>query len=167
MLRFAAGFCVGAWLFHQLGAIPDALCYVLEILALLPAAAADEERGRYRELMEDWPETAEALAEVERRARANPLYVNNLISQDARFTTLVIEIDPYSSVAAQTDVAAPASTDLKVNTSMAEPSPSAVDPPAEPVSSPDARRRRAAIHSRSSGTRWRERSVMITPGCTE
>jgi predicted RND superfamily exporter protein len=50
------------------------------------------------ELLEDWPETPEALAEVKRRALSNPLYLNTLISADGRFTTVVIETEAYSSL---------------------------------------------------------------------
>jgi len=50
------------------------------------------------ELLEDWPETPEALAEVKRRALSNPLYLNTLISADGRFTTVVIETEVYSSL---------------------------------------------------------------------
>jgi predicted RND superfamily exporter protein len=49
------------------------------------------------ELMEEWPETAEQVAEIERRALANPLYLDNLISRDGRLTVVVIETSTYSS----------------------------------------------------------------------
>lgn len=50
-----------------------------------------------RELLEDWPESSAALAVIEARAMANPLYRDNLISDDGKITTIVIETDAYSS----------------------------------------------------------------------
>lgn len=51
-----------------------------------------------RELLADWPETPAQLAVLEARALANPLYRDNLLSEDGRVTTLVIETDAYSSL---------------------------------------------------------------------
>ena len=48
------------------------------------------------ELMDDWPDTPEALAELKARVMANPLYRNLLISEDGRFTTIVIKTNNYS-----------------------------------------------------------------------
>jgi predicted RND superfamily exporter protein len=50
------------------------------------------------EFMEDWPETAEELAALERRALANPLYVNNVVSARGDFTAIVIETEAYSTI---------------------------------------------------------------------
>jgi predicted RND superfamily exporter protein len=54
------------------------------------------------EFLEDWPQTEEEVAEARERALANPLYVNNLISPDGEFTTIVIEIEAYSRLGQQT-----------------------------------------------------------------
>jgi predicted RND superfamily exporter protein len=54
------------------------------------------------EFLEDWPQTEDEVAAARRRALANPLYLNNLISPDGRFTTIVIEIEAYSRLGAQT-----------------------------------------------------------------
>jgi len=51
-----------------------------------------------RELLADWPQTPEELAALEARALANPLYRDNLLSEDGRVTTIVIETDAYSSL---------------------------------------------------------------------
>lgn len=48
------------------------------------------------ELMEDWPESPAALAKLKARVLANPLYRNLLISENARFTTIVIKTANYS-----------------------------------------------------------------------
>ncbi len=48
------------------------------------------------DLMEDWPETSEALDDLRRRVFASPLYVDNVISRDGRLTTVSIEPVVYS-----------------------------------------------------------------------
>ncbi len=49
------------------------------------------------DLFERWPEDETALAEIEARALANPLYPNLLLSEDGRFTTLSLKLATYSS----------------------------------------------------------------------
>jgi predicted RND superfamily exporter protein len=50
------------------------------------------------DLLEDWPLDDDALRVARERALANPLYHYNLISPDARFTSVRIDLDTYSSV---------------------------------------------------------------------
>ncbi len=50
------------------------------------------------ELLEQMPETNAALAEIERLVRANPMYTNLLISEDARFATILIRTNAFSSL---------------------------------------------------------------------
>jgi predicted RND superfamily exporter protein len=73
---------------------------LVEVTSLINAR---ETRGEGDELivgdfLEDWPETPEELAELERRALANPFYVNNVVSERGDFTALVIETEAYSTV---------------------------------------------------------------------
>ncbi len=56
-----------------------------------------------RELLADWPQTPEQLATLEARALANPLYRDNLLSEDGHVTTIVIETDAYSSLGEVSD----------------------------------------------------------------
>ena len=49
------------------------------------------------DLLEDWPETPEALDAVKMRAMANPLYTNLLLSEDGRVTAVAVRPDVYSS----------------------------------------------------------------------
>jgi predicted RND superfamily exporter protein len=49
------------------------------------------------DLLEDWPSDAAALDALRERVLGNPLYVNNLISRDADFTTIMLELETYSS----------------------------------------------------------------------
>jgi predicted RND superfamily exporter protein len=50
------------------------------------------------ELLEDPPASPEALAEIEAIARANPMFRNLLLSEDARFATILIRTSAYSSL---------------------------------------------------------------------
>jgi predicted RND superfamily exporter protein len=58
------------------------------------------------DLLEDWPETPEQLAEIRRIALANPLYRDQLISRDGRFTTVLIETNAYSALGGEVDALA-------------------------------------------------------------
>jgi hydrophobe/amphiphile efflux-3 (HAE3) family protein len=53
------------------------------------------------DLLEVWPTSPEALAEVRERALANPMYQNLLLSEDGRFTTIVIRSHSSSTAAAE------------------------------------------------------------------
>ncbi len=48
------------------------------------------------DLLEIWPQTPEELAVIKERALNNPMYNNLLISENGKFTTIVIETDAYS-----------------------------------------------------------------------
>ncbi len=58
------------------------------------------------ELLEDWPEDDATLAEIERRARANPVYQNNLISGDGELTSIIIETEVYTQTGVDDDALA-------------------------------------------------------------
>ncbi len=53
------------------------------------------------ELLEEWPIDDAALARVEQRARANPVYLNTLLSRDGHYTTLTINVAPEPQGAAE------------------------------------------------------------------
>lgn len=48
------------------------------------------------DLLENWPKTPEELAAIKKRALNNPMYKNLLISEDCKFTAIVIETATYS-----------------------------------------------------------------------
>jgi predicted RND superfamily exporter protein len=50
------------------------------------------------ELLEEWPEDAAAIVSVRERALGNPLYIDMLLSRDARLTALIIELEAYSEI---------------------------------------------------------------------
>ncbi len=58
------------------------------------------------DLLEDPPRGAADLARLRERVFANPLFRNTLISEDGRVTTIVVELDRYSSLNASGDVLA-------------------------------------------------------------
>lgn len=60
------------------------------------STVGDGDRLIVDDLMRKWPRTATDLAALKARVMANPLYRNRLVSDDARLTTVVIEIDAYS-----------------------------------------------------------------------
>jgi predicted RND superfamily exporter protein len=55
------------------------------------------------ELLAEWPETAGELAEVQQRVRSNPIYLNNLIAEDERFTALIVQLETYTSLGVEAD----------------------------------------------------------------
>ena len=67
--------------------------YVEKVHSLVNArnTKAEEDVLRVEYLLEEWPEKDVDLAGLERQVRNNPLFVNNLISADGRFATIIIE----------------------------------------------------------------------------
>lgn len=56
------------------------------------------------DLFENWPQTKAELAAIKKRAMESPVYKNFLLSENGRFTTLVIKTDAFSSVGIEEDV---------------------------------------------------------------
>ena len=67
--------------------------YMDDITSLINArnTRGEEDELIVEDLLEEWPETPEAVAHVKQRALENPMYVNTMISEDATFTTIVIK----------------------------------------------------------------------------
>ena len=83
--------------FHE--ALETEVPHLEEVTSLVNARLT---QGRADELvvgglMENWPETEQALAQLKQLVLANPLYRNLMISEDARLTTVVIQTSNYSS----------------------------------------------------------------------
>ncbi|WP_457575497.1 efflux RND transporter permease subunit [Desulfomarina sp.] len=55
------------------------------------------------DLLADFPENEADLAALKKRVRANPLYLNQLVSDDLSFTTIVLESDTYTAAQASGD----------------------------------------------------------------
>jgi len=56
-----------------------------------------------KDLLEDWPENQAEVEQIRERVRANPLYVDQLISRDERITTILAKPDVYSSIGQEFD----------------------------------------------------------------
>ncbi len=92
---FDAGFLATLRALHE--QLEEEVPYLSEVTSLVNARDTRglEDRLEVGDFLEDWPETPEALADVEARARANRLYRNNLLSADGRTTTVVLETDVF------------------------------------------------------------------------
>lgn len=78
--------------------IEERVPYVSEVTSLINArdTRGQEESLLVQEFLEDLPSDPVQLAALRRRALANPLYLNNMISRNGRFTNLVVELQTYA-----------------------------------------------------------------------
>ena len=92
--------------FHE--ALEDRIPYVDDITSLVNArdTRGEEDTLLVEDFLDPWPEDDKRLATLRERALANPLFRNNVISADAAVTTLVLELQLYSSVGAEQDALA-------------------------------------------------------------
>lgn len=79
--------------------------YIDEVTSLINARNT---RGQgdeliVKDLLEEWPNTPQALANVRQRALANHMYRNTLLSADGRFTTIIVRTDAFSSQSTDTE----------------------------------------------------------------
>ena len=74
--------------------------HVDEVTSLVNARATRGEGDELivEDLLEEWPRSAEQLAALRKRVFANPIYLDTLITQDGRFTTITIKPTTYSSL---------------------------------------------------------------------
>ena len=79
--------------------------HIDDIISLVNARSTRGEAGELivGELLEDWPETPGERSAVRDIALANPLYRDRLLSRDGRVTTIVLQLDAYSSAALASD----------------------------------------------------------------
>ncbi len=77
--------------------------YLDEITSLVNARNTRGEQDRLivEDLLYDWPEDATALEDLKKRVLSNPLYLNRLISEDGRLTTVVIKTNSYSTISSE------------------------------------------------------------------
>jgi uncharacterized protein len=80
--------------------------YVDDITSLINARNTRGEGNQLlvEDLLEHWPKDQAEFDVVKARALRNPLYKNMLLSEDGTFTTIVIQLDTYSSEGAGSDV---------------------------------------------------------------
>ena len=81
--------------------IEDEVPLLVEVTSLLNVreTLGTEEGLEVGDFLENWPEGEEALRATEKRALANPLYSNFMLSSDGTITAIVIETEAYSPVA--------------------------------------------------------------------
>lgn len=81
-------------------AIEEEVPLVVEVTSLwnVRETLGNAEGLEVRDFLEEWPETPAALADLEARARSNPLYRNFMLSEDGRATMIVIETEVYSQI---------------------------------------------------------------------
>jgi hypothetical protein len=92
--------------FHE--AIEERIPYVDEITSLVNArdTRGEEDTLLVEDFLDPWPEDEERLATLRERALANPLFRNNVISPDAAVTTIVLELQLYTSIGSADDALA-------------------------------------------------------------
>lgn len=88
---FAADFLERLQAIHR--DLEEEVPYVERVHSLVNArhTRAEEDALFVENLMDDWSEGDSDLSEFERQIRGNPLYLNNLISLDGHFATIIIE----------------------------------------------------------------------------
>ncbi|TDI98792.1 MAG: hypothetical protein E2O73_08565 [Deltaproteobacteria bacterium] len=71
-----------------------------DVTSLLNARSTRGEKDELivEDLLEEWPETPDAMRVFRERVFANPLYLHTLISEDGRFTTITLKPDTYSTL---------------------------------------------------------------------
>jgi len=96
--------------------------YVDEITSLVNARNTRGEGDTLivEDLLEEWPETDEALSRIKERALANPMYKNVLISEDGTITTIIIKTQTYSSIGNEMDLMEGFEDDLEESTEKSE-----------------------------------------------
>ena len=86
-------------------ALEERLPYVDKVTSLVNArdTRGDGDTLRVDDFLDPWPENEADLERLRERALANPLFRNNVVSADARVTTIVLDIQLYSSIGADED----------------------------------------------------------------
>jgi predicted RND superfamily exporter protein len=80
--------------------IEDDVPHLREVQSLVNAreTRGDGDTLIVGELLEEWPVDAATLSSVRERALGTPLYVDMLLSSDARITALIIELEAFSEI---------------------------------------------------------------------
>jgi predicted RND superfamily exporter protein len=88
--------------------LENKLEHVNDITSLINARSTYGIQGGIivEDLLETWPETAADHGALRSRVLENPLYIDRLISADGTFTTLIIQLNTYSSIPLDDDLLA-------------------------------------------------------------
>jgi len=89
-------------------AIEERIPYVDEVTSLVNARdiRGEEDTLLVEDFLDPWPEDEDQLAILRERALANPLFRNNVISADAAVTTIVLDLQLYTSIGSSDDALA-------------------------------------------------------------
>lgn len=101
---FNNGFLEKLKKFHE--ELQENVPYLEDITSLVNARNTWGEKDELivEDLLENWPETPEAIATIRQRVMDNPLYKNLLISENGQMTTIILQAQTYSSVESDTDI---------------------------------------------------------------
>ena len=83
--------------FHE--ELEEVVPHLDEVRSLVNVTSMRGEEGELiiEELMEDWPENEEGVAELRERVLSNKIYQNFLVSEDGRYTAVVIRSNAFSA----------------------------------------------------------------------
>ncbi|WP_022852109.1 efflux RND transporter permease subunit [Limisalsivibrio acetivorans] len=86
--------------------IEDNVPYLDEVTSLINTrrTIGTEDELIVEDFLEDFPESQEAVEKLKEEAYSNPLYVDQVFSEDGRHATIVIKTDTYSSKGVSDDV---------------------------------------------------------------
>jgi len=90
---FSSHFLSRLQAFHQ--ELEEKTPYLREVTSLINARSTrgDKDRLIVKDLLEDWPKNPEDLERLRKEVLSNPFYLNYLISEDARVTSIIVETD--------------------------------------------------------------------------
>ncbi|VAX19007.1 Exporter protein, RND family [hydrothermal vent metagenome] len=85
--------------------LEDTVPYLDDITSLVNARNTRGEADELivEDLLENFPQNEQDLAVLKKRVLGNPIYKNMLISEDGKFTTVIIKTNAYSSIGVETD----------------------------------------------------------------
>jgi len=88
------------------GELEEQVPYINDITSMLNARNTRGEADELivEDLLEDWPDTAQKMQVLRERVLSNPVYRNTLISEDGRFTTILIQTQSHSSLGQDTEL---------------------------------------------------------------
>ncbi len=96
--------------------------HIAEVTSLINArnTRGEEDLLIVEDLLEEWPETKKDLENIKERVMDNPVYKNIIISEDGRFTTIIIETNNYSHEDKETDAIEEFDSDFETDQSVVE-----------------------------------------------
>ncbi len=86
--------------------LQDNTPYLDDITSLINARDTRGAEGELlvEDLLENWPEDAQQLSDIRKRALGNPVYRNMMLSEDGTITTIVLKTDAFVSEQSTDDV---------------------------------------------------------------